>query len=230
MKKVLLTLFIFICLMATIYSGYLLFTKQLAPITGSVLLAVGIIVLIWSWSLARKHRLSGSTAVIAIIIIALFASATGAYAGYEPLSEAKDKITSTFQNIEVAITDKEPTKLTTNIETYIVPPAGVLGDWKQMQLKTIKKWEGSESKELNFKADTTPWVVNSGYTATSPISTKFSMNVVKDIQELSDVELYYNSQFTRDGLQVVTMEEKGNFKIKVEASGCSWWVKIGVEP
>jgi hypothetical protein len=114
------------------------------------------------------------------------------------------------------------------IESYIVPLGEYGLDTKRMQLKTIKRWEGNESKELNFKADATPWVVNSGFKVTSSISTKFSMYVVKDAQGFPS-ELLYMSQPTLDGLQIVTMEEKGNFKIKVESSGCNWWVKVGVE-
>ena len=116
------------------------------------------------------------------------------------------------------------------VETYLVPPVGIIGDWKKMDLKTIKVWKGNESKEFDFNADKTPWVLNADYVATSKISVNFSVNVWKDVKGLPGVREGPLTQTTRTGFYAVTVEEKGKFTIEVKASGCNWWVKTGAEP
>jgi len=225
MKKALLTLFVFICLMATIYSGYLLFTKEISAVAGSALLAIGILLSIWGITLAqrRKYRLKRGTFIMALVLIALFASATGAYAGYEPLAGAKDKLTNVFEGNE-----EEPGR--EEIELYAVPPAGMLGSWKQERLHTLKYWEGKDSKEITYKADKTPLVLNAGHKRTSQISVKFDVQVLKDISGLPPgITVSPFMRTSRTGVRAVTMEEKGKFTIQVEASGCEWWVRVGVE-
>ena len=116
------------------------------------------------------------------------------------------------------------------VETYLVPPVGIIGDWRQMELRTLKHWEGDESKEFDFNADKTPWVLNAGYKSTSKISTNFQVDVLKDVKGFPGVQVGPITQVTRTGLHGVTVEEKDRFTIKVTSSGCSWWVKIGIEP
>jgi hypothetical protein len=117
------------------------------------------------------------------------------------------------------------------IESYAVPPNGFKDNWEQIELKTIKLFEGNESTEYIFQADNTPWILNAGYEVTSKISSKFEVYVWKDFEERSGITIGVGpiTQTTRTGLSAVMGEEKGNFTIQVKASGCRWWIKIGIE-
>lgn len=93
-------------------------------------------------------------------------------------------------------------------------------------LKTVASWNGSSSKEITFRATTTPWVINAGYTPTSSISTKFVVTVWKgDMGTFTHTQPY--GQFA--GVSSSIIEDTGNYVIKVESSGCNWWVKVGTE-
>ncbi|GAJ07412.1 unnamed protein product, partial [marine sediment metagenome] len=192
--------------------------------------ALGVIIFLWSWSIVRKYRPSDGVVIIAIIIIALFASATAAYAGIEPMAGAKDKFITTFEGIEIKPEQRKADSIeVVQRHIYYIPPTGVIGNWKQGNLVTVKEWKGTDSKDISFNADKTPWVLNAGYKATSQISVKFNIQVLKDIPELRDVELSFMTLTTRDGIRAATIEEKGRFTIQVDASGCEWWVRVGTE-
>ena len=224
MKRALLTLFTFICLLSTIYSGYLLFAQEISALTGSVLLAAGILLSIWVFTLWQKpkYKLKPSVVIIVAVLILLFAGSTGAYAGYEPLAEAKDSVSNVFKeaNRDIKVADRD---------NYFIPPASFIGNWKQGYLFTVKEWEGKDSKDISFNIDKTPWVLNAGYNRTSQISVRFNIEVLKEVPELPGVNVGYMAHITRDGISAVTIEEKGKFTIHVDASGCEWWARVGTE-
>jgi len=98
-KKAFLIFLIIACSTAAIYTGYLLFTHRIDRIVGIIILAVNIGVLIWNISLLRKWRVRARTVVAIAIVIALLFSATGAFAGVEPLASYKDNIAAKVGSI-----------------------------------------------------------------------------------------------------------------------------------
>jgi hypothetical protein len=113
------------------------------------------------------------------------------------------------------------------VETYVFKK-GFVGDYQTASLKTIKAWYGTASQDIRFRADTTPWVVNGGYTSTSQVSSSFSLTVGQ-ATSASGIEMLENTYTTRTGISTILVEEKGTFTIHVKASGVNWWVKVGVE-
>lgn len=103
MKKPALYVLLFACLIITIYSAYLLFNNHSDPIIGTIVLAISIVVLLWNWSLAKKRRRRINIASIigVSLLVALLGGTTSAYAGFEPMSSAKDKVIN-WVNTEAA--------------------------------------------------------------------------------------------------------------------------------
>lgn len=166
--------------------------------------------------------------VTIFILVLLLGCTIAAYQGVQPLASAKDKAVNWLDTQTSKITETKPTTTPATFDKYIIPPAGVIGNWKVGNLRTVKQWEGTGSKELSYRADKTPWVLNAGYKVTSQISSKFSVYVSKPTQ-ISGVEQILYAQETRDGISCILVQEKGNFKINIESSGANWWVRIGTE-
>ena len=101
------------------------------------------------------------------------------------------------------------------------------GSPKLTNLTTIKSWEGSKSKSLDFHADKAPWVMNCGYDITSNLSSNFMIRIERNIAlGLGELE-FINIHPTGDHTALVN--NTGDYTITVESSGCNWWVRIGVE-
>jgi hypothetical protein len=116
------------------------------------------------------------------------------------------------------------------LEPYFIPPGGMFGEWKVMELKTIKNWRGNTSEDIIFKATKSPWVLNAGYASTSRIATEFQVNIWQDVKGFSGLRTGpYTNIVRKTGISAVLVEGKGTFTIAVNASGCDWWVKIGAE-
>lgn len=95
-----------------------------------------------------------------------------------------------------------------------------------VELRTIKRWEGEGEKEIRFKAEKSPWVVNGGYEATSQIASTFYVSVSKKMNGFEVSPMPFTS---KTGIQNILVEETGNFTIRIKASGCNWWIKVGIE-
>jgi hypothetical protein len=106
-------------------------------------------------------------------------------------------------------------------ETYTVIKGQMFQSKGTMLLKTVASWSGEESKNIRYKATKSPWVINYGATPTSRLASKLSVRVYKKLS--SEIGLSMNDY----GETLV--EDTGDFDIKVESSGCKWWVKIGTE-
>jgi hypothetical protein len=133
-----------------------------------------------------------------------------------------------------------------NLEAYWVSNVDYAGKW--MMLETVDSWEGqNESRDIFFKADEAPWVVNVGCSETSQIQSSFRVMVQTEEQYATSTfpfeSPFYLTLFdSEDG--VVWLDENptdviagrtvcevtGDCVISVFASGCEWWVKVGVEP
>jgi len=100
-RKAFLIFLLIACLVAAIYTGYLLFTHKTDLIIGIIILAVDIGVLIWNISLLRKWRVRARTIVAIAVIIAVLGATTGALAGVAPLANAKDRLVGVFGNLDL---------------------------------------------------------------------------------------------------------------------------------
>jgi hypothetical protein len=85
------------CLVATIYTGYLLFTHRTEPIIGIIIFSGDIGVLIWNISVLRKWRVGTRSIVAIAVIIALLGTTIGAFGGIKPFSTAKSEVVAWFQ-------------------------------------------------------------------------------------------------------------------------------------
>jgi hypothetical protein len=110
---------------------------------------------------------------------------------------------------------------------------------KNMQLRTIANWNGSETTHIRFEADKSPWVVNWRYEKTSEIGSKFGIFViteaayekydVRDIPAEGLLAMFAGVAWAPDKYGSIVVPQAGNFVIVVEASGLNWQVKVGVE-
>jgi hypothetical protein len=103
------------CLVATIYTGYLLFTHRTEPIIGAIIFAVDIGVLIWNISVLRKWRVGTRSIVAIAVIIALLGGTIGAFSGIKPFSTVKSEVVTWFQ--------KAPSQPP---EQQLSPPSGTI--------------------------------------------------------------------------------------------------------
>ena len=117
-------------------------------------------------------------------------------------------------------------------EKYIV-------EGKQMSLRTIASWRGSECRAIKFDAGRSPWVVNCGCSGVSEIVKGFDVFVVEeatyeglggqDIPASSALGAFVGMAWFADDDGCIVIPRAGCFVIVVEASGVEWWVRIGVE-
>lgn len=118
MKKAFLILLVIVCLAVAGWNAYLLFTDQIDPVTGWIILAVSIGVLFWNISVLRAYRIRGGTVVAVFLIVALIAMTVSAFAGIEPFAGLKNKVIDSFAG------------LTTRYDVEILPgQVKVVDDW-----------------------------------------------------------------------------------------------------
>ena len=96
--KIFLILLIVACVVATIYTGYLLFTHRTNWGVGAIVLAADIGVLIWNISAFRKWRVGAGTIISILVVIAFLGATACALGGVQPFSAAKNNIVSWFEN------------------------------------------------------------------------------------------------------------------------------------
>lgn len=92
MRKAFLVLLVLVCVAVAAWNAYLLFTDQVDTLTGWIILAVSIGVLIWNVSVLRAYRVRTGTVVAVLVVVALIAVAVAAFAGTEPFAEVKDSL------------------------------------------------------------------------------------------------------------------------------------------
>jgi len=110
---------------------------------------------------------------------------------------------------------------------------------KNMKLRTIANWEGSERTPIRFNASKSPWVVNWGYEKVSTIESTFYIRVVDEADYDAMVARYgtgwewglvwTHDYWKPDKYGSIIVPRAGRFVIMVDASGLNWWVRIGVE-
>jgi hypothetical protein len=113
-------------------------------------------------------------------------------------------------------------------ELYLVPTMAASN--QTMTLRTVKSWTGNRSIKIKYEATQSPWVVNCGYTPTSQIASTFSLFVCKEHGSYRECQATFQATWgPMRGTESVIIQETGDFTIDVEASGCEWWAKVGVE-
>jgi|GEM_PF-392952 len=111
-------------------------------------------------------------------------------------------------------------------------------------LKVVQEWHGTESTVIKYTPEKSPWVINAYYNPTSKLQSSLAVSMVpsKAIgKSLEGIEypkavriidiITVTSPFNevgehKYGLLMATYEP---MEIKVEASGCEWTIKIGIE-
>src|SRR4030042_6100837 len=99
MKKAFLILLVIVCVAVVVWTAHLLFTNQTEPITGGIILAVDIGVLVWNISVVRAYRIRAGTVIVVFLVVALIAMTVGAFAGIEPFAGIKDSVVYRIANI-----------------------------------------------------------------------------------------------------------------------------------
>lgn len=178
------------------------------------------------------------------------------YAGEEPFSYGKltggDKMAVYDWDLKKAMQagalTLQPVEGTrTNREVFQYPSkvdyAGRY-DILSADLKVVQEWHGTESTIIKYTPEKSPWVLNAYYNPTSKIQSSLFVSMVpsKAIgKSLEGIE-YPKSVRLIDIITITSpFNEVGKYKygllmatyepmeIKVEASGCEWTIKIGVE-
>jgi hypothetical protein len=110
---------------------------------------------------------------------------------------------------------------TTVVDTFLVTVNG-----KVVQLKVIKSFTGDNTKIVDFTTDKSPVVVAWWTTPISQIQSSFTLwwqsgsDVGSDLWTTKPIPPWSNT---------IILEGTGRYRLKIESSGYSWRVKVGVE-
>lgn len=124
------------------------------------------------------------------------------------------------------------------VEMYAIPSqGGSLNSFfplpkvtfKYANLKTIDSWEGTGSRDIYISVGSNPVVINAAARPTSKLASHFSLDVTKPVPELRGIEENMNGYTINGSVRCFLINQDGNFKIKIDASGVDWWVKVGTE-
>jgi uncharacterized protein (TIGR03066 family) len=104
-------------------------------------------------------------------------------------------------------------------------------------LNTVKSLSGNGPRIEYITMNQSPWIVNYYWSQISNIGYECSVNIWQG--RVGPHDLAYSAgslgfpnhaSKTLEDIYCVKVYKTGDFTIQVEASGCKWWVKIGVEP
>lgn len=98
-----------------------------------------------------------------------------------------------------------------------------------IKLRVIRKWFGDDSRSINFKSDTPPYVINVVRTeVTSKIASRLTAQVYKkgDVFKIGDMPITSRKM---PEISAFVIGQKGDFVIELEATGCNWEVFVGKE-
>lgn len=98
-KRTFLVLLVIACLVAAVWTGYLLFTNKINPVVGAIILLVGIGVLIWNISLLKRYRVRTGTIISIFLIIIILGATIAAFSGVKPFSTVKGELVAWFQEM-----------------------------------------------------------------------------------------------------------------------------------
>jgi len=158
------------------------------------------------------------------------------YRGQEPHSYGKltfsEKVTVYDWDLKKAV--QETQRAQEPGELYVVPDEHF--KTRNMQLRTVERWTGSESRVIEFDIDKSPWVINGSYDVVSSLGHKFEYLIFTEdeysvpeeaFQRMMSNELIMPIRFPAGDNYLV--KQSGKFFICVYASGVNWQLKVGVE-
>ncbi len=87
-------LLVIVCAGIAAWNAYLLFTDQTDPLTGWIIFAVSVGVLLWNTSVLRAYRVGVGRIVAVTLVVILLGGTIGAFAGVEPLAGIKNTLAS----------------------------------------------------------------------------------------------------------------------------------------
>jgi hypothetical protein len=104
-------------------------------------------------------------------------------------------------------------------------------------LNTIKSLRGNGPIREYITVNQSPWIVNYDWRQTSNIGYECSVDIWEGkvgphsyAQSAGGLGFPNHASKTLEDVYCVKVYKTGDFTIQVEASGCEWWVKVGVEP
>ncbi len=243
LKKLSLNLIVIVCLIAAVWIGYRLFyLHALPPIIGSILFIADSVITIWCIAILRSAKYRNKRPGFLLTVASLLAILlVFAFAGVEPISAAKDKMTSwmgiqTINKTESKVSANTPTSKTSNS-----PPPAIIKEYflaglsmfpNVIELNKIQQWVYSSSRQLDFKSLNPPYVVNVAIrTKTSQVATNLTVRVYRknDPYKLSSLPITTRTISGMGGRQAFIIEEKGDYVIDVQSVGCEWWAMVGHE-
>lgn len=119
-------------------------------------------------------------------------------------------------------------------ELYAVPDEHF--QTRNMRLRTVERWTGTESRVIEFDIDKSPWVINGSYEVVSSLGHKFEYIIFTEdeysvpeeaFQKLMSNQLLFPTRFPAGDHYLV--KQSGKFVICVYASGVKWELKVGLE-
>jgi len=193
--------------------------------------------LIWDVILLNRYWVRNGAFVAIFLIVILLCAATGAYAGFEPLSNVKDKVSAWVSNVNNSTTkSNEVTPQPTTSPKQIILKQYFLAGYfiapKVIELNEVQRWLYSSSKQLTFRSINPPYVVNAAIrTQTSQVATSLEVRVYRrdDPYKTSDIPITTRSIPRMGGVQAFIIQAKGDYVIDVKSVGCEWWVMVGHE-
>jgi hypothetical protein len=103
-------------------------------------------------------------------------------------------------------------------------------------LKTIKSLRGNSPTIEYITVDQSPWMVNYGWNRTSSIGHECSVDVWEGrvgpdgyARSAGGSGFQNNVSDTLKGAYCIKVYKTGDFTIQIKASGCEWWVRVGIE-
>lgn len=97
-SKLFLIIFVIACVLAIIWTGYLLYTHRLSEIPSIIIVVIAIGILVWNLSLLRRYQVGGGIVFAVFVITALLSATVCAFSGIEPLASVKQKLTSSAES------------------------------------------------------------------------------------------------------------------------------------
>jgi len=108
LKRTFLILLVMACLVAAVWTGYLLFTDKINPIVGTIILLADIGVLIWNISVLKKYRVGTGNIISIFLVIVILGAIIGAFSGVKPFSTVKSELVDWFQGLHSGTSQEGP--------------------------------------------------------------------------------------------------------------------------
>lgn len=123
---------------------------------------------------------------------------------------------------------KSTTSITQSAKSTINEFYSVTINGKSVQLKLIKSFSGNNSKIVEFTSEKSPAVITWGVTPTSKIQSSFDWSWQSEYENNLDSDFWtiYYSPFN---VNYKILDGNGKFRLRIQSSGCSWWIKVGIE-